>query len=337
VRAQLDCDCAVYGSYRREGERLFLRLEAIEARSGRLLLVREAATRMADFLGGTDGAVGALAGALHRALTDRATDIAGDRPLAETESYALLLAGIARLFALTRPEFRIAGQHFAELAERHPDAASVHAWRGLWHVLSATQSVSADCAEAGRAARDMTARALDIDGTNAFALTVDGMAHTMLLQRFDIAERRYHAAVEHAPSTALAWLLSGGQLAFTGHGERAVAATTRARALSPLDPYRHFFDTVAASAHISAGDLQGALALADRARADNPAHLSTLRTRAIALQMMGREAEARAAVQDLLVRAPDATVSKYRARHPACAYPAGRAWAEALRAAGLPD
>jgi hypothetical protein len=57
----------------------------------------------------------------------------------------------------------------------------------------------------------------------------------------------------------------------------------------------------------------------------------------VALQTLGREAEARAAVEALLRAAPTSRIGDYLARHPACAYPTGRAWAEALRAAGLPD
>jgi tetratricopeptide (TPR) repeat protein len=163
------------------------------------------------------------------------------------------------------------------------------------------------------------------------------MVHTMLLDRFDIAEARYEAALTLNPSAALAWVMRGAQRAFTGAGAEAVAATTRARQLSPLDPYQHFYEAVSASAHLAAGEPEEALALTERALARDPLYPSTLRAKAVALQLLGREEEARAAVGALLRAAPGSRARDYLARHPACAYATGRAWAEALRAAGLPD
>jgi TolB-like protein len=337
IRERLDCDVVIFGDYVTEGPTLRVQVQVVEARTGRLLAAREDSAPLSAFLAGEARLTPDMARAIGRAVTDRATELARSAPLETIESHALLLAATDLLFRVSRPEFVAARHLLDELAERRPGSATIHAWRTLWHILSATGYHGRDDLDAGTAARVMSARALELDPEDPFALTIDGMVHTMLLDRFDIAQARYDAALALNPSLALAWVMRGAQGAFTGAGAEAVAATTRARQLSPLDPYQHFYEAVSASAHLAAGDPEEALVLTERALARDPLYPSTLRARAVALQILGREEEARAAVQALLRAAPGSSARDYLTRHPACAYPTGQAWAEALRAAGLPD
>jgi len=78
------------------------------------------------------------------------------------------------------------------------------------------------------------------------------------------------------------------------------------------------------------------LELADRSLARNDRHISTLRTKIVALHHLGRDEEARRAATDLLTRQPSFTVSGYRRNHPAMDYNFGKRAAEALSAAGIP-
>ena len=125
--------------------------------------------------------------------------------------------------------------------------------------------------------------------------------------------------------------------AFKGDGKLAVDCTQRARKLSPLDPHRYFYDSLAATAHLAAHQYDLALDLAQRSLRANRTHTSTLRVIAIAQWQLGLKEDARKSLQELLRIEPSLTVARYLERTPAAPYSTGKEWSNALREAGLPN
>jgi Flp pilus assembly protein TadD len=160
--------------------------------------------------------------------------------------------------------------------------------------------------------------------------------HTNLLKEFSVAESRYELALAVNPNESLAWLLLGTLFAFRGQGKDAVRNTRHAIKLSPLDPLRYFYDSLAATAALSAGQYDKACELARRSFRLNRAHTSTLRALAIALWQLGRADEARSTVSELLRLDPGFTVSRYREVSPSAGFETGKIWSEALASAGVP-
>ena len=114
------------------------------------------------------------------------------------------------------------------------------------------------------------------------------------------------------------------------------SAQSPALRLSPLDPLRFYFDALAATAALSAGQYQRALQLAEQSYRLNRTHASTLRSMITALWSLGREADARSVVVELLKLDPTYCVQKFIERSPAAPYQFGRTVAAALEAAGIP-
>ena len=86
--------------------------------------------------------------------------------------------------------------------------------------------------------------------------------------------------------------------------------------LSPLDPMRYFFDSLAATATLATGDWQRSIELSERSIRANRLHASTWRTLAFALVMSGRVDEARRAVEELRAIEPAFTVARFLERFP---------------------
>ena len=70
-----------------------------------------------------------------------------------------------------------------------------------------------------------TKQALDTDPDCSLALAIDGLVHTNLLKRLDIAQERYNLAIAANPNDSLAWLLKGTLHAFMDEGNSAVEYT----------------------------------------------------------------------------------------------------------------
>ena len=127
------------------------------------------------------------------------------------------------------------------------------AWLANWHVLRVQQGWSEDARQDTYFALECTKRALDIDPDCSLALAINGFVHVNLLKQFDVAEDSYERALATNPSNAYAWLLKGTLHAFKSEGRQAVDNTERALRLSPLDPHRYFYDSLAATACVATG------------------------------------------------------------------------------------
>jgi class 3 adenylate cyclase/TolB-like protein len=336
IRTSLGVDYCVAGTLRVASDQVVLDADLLDTESGRILWTRQFAGPAASFLSASAEGIYEIVTAVGRAIADHTIAHVSERQISELEEHRLLLAAVGLMHRPSLRDFIKSRELIEELLRRTPHAAEAHAWHGKWHVLSVFNGWSADPSEDTQTAVDCTSRALDIDPDNAFCLTIDGFAQNNLLRRLDIADERYNLALKYNPNSALSWLLKGVMHAFRHEGEAAIDATSRARKLSPLDPFGYFYDTLTATAHLAHGDYQKSLELADRSLTSNDRHISTLRTKIVALHYLGRKADSERAARELLVRQPNFTIATYQQNHPAADYEFGRRVVQALSAAGIP-
>jgi tetratricopeptide (TPR) repeat protein len=247
------------------------------------------------------------------------------------------MGAIALMHRLSVQDFDRSRQMLQVLTERMPRQAVPWAWMAKWHVLRVQQGWTDDWSADTQLALDCGRRALSADPRCSLALVVMGFAHTNLLKQFDVAQEQYDLALSVNPNDAMAWLLKGTLLAFKDAGKAAVEHTEHALKLSPLDPHRYFYDSLAATAALSAGQYKRAIDLANRSLRANRTHTSTFRALAIAQWQLGLHQEARKTVTELMKLEPGLTVTKYRERHPSGGYETGRIWSSALQGAGVPN
>jgi class 3 adenylate cyclase/tetratricopeptide (TPR) repeat protein len=336
ISAHLNANYVLSGMYHVSSRRLVLEAELAEAKSGCIVWTRHFDGPLAAILKGEQELIGQLLADVSAAVISRELQRARTQPLPTLKSYTLLMAGVALMHRLSLGDFEEARHLLQTLLDRARRQPVPQAWLGKWHVLRVLQGWSPDPAQDARQALQCTQQALDADPQCSLALAVDGFAHTNLLRRLDIAQGRYERAIQANPSDSLAWLLKGTMHAFMGDGTRAVEETQRALMLSPLDPHRYFFESLAGTAYLSAGRYDAALDLASRSLRANRMHISTLRVMAIAQHRLGMGDDARRTVQEILRLDPTFTISKYLARTPAEPFVTGKDWSDALRQAGVP-
>lgn len=336
IKTHLGATYILSGTCRSVGTHLALFVELIEAKTGHILWADSLKGQVHGLFAADDELIARLIAAISSTVMSKALQRARGQALPTLEGYTLLLGAVGLMHRTAASEFDRARQmleHLIERSQRHP---LPRAYLAHWWVLRASQGWSKDTESDARAALDCTRRALDCDPNHSLALTIDGLVHTNLLRDPVAAYSRYESAITSNPNESLAWLLKGTMHAFKGEGDQAVRDTQRALSLSPLDPLKYYYDSLAASAALSAADYQKAIDLSRRSARANRTHTSTYRVIAIAQVMLGNIEDARRSMNDLLVLEPDFTVTRFLERSPGKKFAISQRFAAALEQAGAP-
>lgn len=278
-----------------------------------------------------------IADEVNQAVFQYAVQEAKGKPLPELATYALLMGAVSLMHRAAPSEFDRARAMLEHLMQRPGCRGVATAWLAKWHVLRVVQGWSLDPSADARLALDYVARSLEEDSRDALALAIGGLVHAYLRKDLVTAGQLYDQAIDANPSEPLAWLFSATRLAYLGDGALAEESGERALRLSPIDPLKYFFDSLVATAALANASWERSIALSQRSLKANRTHASTWRTLAIALVMLNRMDEARAAVQRLLAIEPGLTLGRFRERFPGRDGPLAEPFAEALQAAGVPD
>lgn len=340
IRQHLGATYVLSGRCKVIGHRVSLFVELAEAEGGRIVWADNLKSTVSGLFAAEDEMLSRIVGSVSSSVMRHELDRAQNHALPTLDGYTLLLASVALMHRNSLTDFDRAGamlRHLTERSGRHPVP---HAWLAKWHVLRVQQGWAGDVRREAMLAQDETKRALDVEPNHSLALTVDGFVHTNLMGDLETGSQRYETALEQNPNESIAWLLKGMLHAFRGEAEGAdaIAACDRAQALSPLDPIRYFYDSLSASASITAGQYDKAIALARRSLRANRSHTSTYRALALAQALSGDVDGARLTIRQLLALDPDYTQTRFLERYPARrdAPSFMNKLAEALAIAGLP-
>lgn len=337
IRKHLGATYILSGTCRSAGTQLALFVELIEAKSGHILWADSLKGQVHGLFAADDELVSRLVASISSSVMSKELQRARGQAIPTLEGYTLLLGAVALMHRTSLTEFDRARQLLEHLIERSPRHPIPHAWLAQWHVLSASQGWSINPGREAKLAEDHTKRALDTDPECSLALAIDGLVKIHLLKDVEGALARYSNAIEVNPNESLAWLFKGTLHAFKGEGVDAISAAERALRLSPLDPTRYFYDSLAASAAVSAGNYPRAIELAQRSLRANRTHTSTFRALAIAQSLSGDIDGAKISVTQLLKLDPLFTVEEFLKRSPSSQFSIGKKFADALQRAGLPN
>jgi adenylate cyclase len=335
VSAHLGATYILSGGYIVNSGQILVTAE-LSARNNQVVWTDRLSGEVADLLRPESELAYCIAQAVQLSVFDAEVGHILTQPLPTLESYSLLLGSIRLMHRSNKEEFLQTRKILEELIDRHGRIAAPRAWLGNWYILRATRGWSEDRKRDAAEALSATHAALDRDPSNALALATEGFVYCHLLKDLDTARQRCDEAVNANPSHALGWLYRGTVNAFKGEGDAAVSATRRAMELSPLDPQRYYFESLGATAELSAHQYENAERLARSSLALNRTHTSTWRVLTIALAFQGRMDEARETLGKMRELEPALTVERYLARIPNAELETGRQWARCLAMAGLP-
>lgn len=337
VGAYLGATFVLNGSYIAQGNRLLISAELADAQAERVIWAERISGDVGDLLQVESEISHSIASAVYAAILKTEVQKTLTRPLPTLESHSAMLGAVTLMHRTTRDDFFKAHQLLELLIERHRRHPVLWAWMSKWHVLQVEQGWSSNPESTAQLALSQSSRAIEMDPTSSMALSIDGFVRCNLLKDFDGALQKYRAAIDANPSESLAWLFMGMLYGFTGKDHLALEAVEKAIALSPLDPTKYFYQSLAASVNLSAGNYPRAIELAQSSLRSNTTHVSTHRALIIAQAMSGQIENAKAQATKLLLLDPEFTISKFLARKSGAQFDGkAKTFAEALRMAGVP-
>jgi len=252
------------------------------------------------------------------------------------EAYDLFLRAQENMHNFSRAVFETAEALFDAAIAKDPHYSAALAWRAYWHVLRVGQGWSPDPADDATQADCFARSAIECNNMDPMALAVHGHIASYLYKDFDLAFRRFEAALSINPNAAPVWLWSAAAHAWIGDGARALEEIAKAMALSPFDPLIYAYSSVAAMAYLANGEYDRAIECALRSLRENPTYTRAYRQLVMALVLVGREDEARTRARSLLELEPGLTVTGFRRRYPGSASTHADLFCDALAKAGVP-
>ncbi len=334
VGRELGVRYLVQGSSRRDGNRVRISAQMIEAENGSVLWTERFERPLDDLFALQDeialNVVSAIEPSLRRAEGERVKrkrpeslgaydlvlqaqpDVDSGMPAQVTKALVLL----DRALALD-PTYALA----------HANAAMCHHCLFLRNGLrEEDRSASVRYAQAAIAHGRDDPPALTLAG---FSIGMDGHDRAAAFIALE-------SALAISPSSALTYILGSVILAWGGEAERAIEWSERGMRLSPLDPWAFAAFDAQAMSHFHLGRYDKAAYAAYKSVHANPAHSITYVQLAAALTKLGRIEEAKAAAAKVLELHPSFRYSRQFAGVD-CAPALAAAMSKALRMVGLPE
>jgi TolB-like protein len=322
------------GSLRKDGDRIRISTQLIEAETGGHLWAERYDRPLDDIFALQDeialSVVGAIEPSLRRAEVERVKRKRTD----SLDAYDLVLRAQPDVYS-GMPDGATKALILLE------SALALDTVYALAHAFAAmcrhNLFLRAGLREEDRAASIRHAQAAIAHGQDdALALTFAGFSIGMDGHDRAAAFAAFEAALAVSPSSALTYILGGVVLGWTGQAERAIAWGERAMRLSPFDPWAFAAFHALMLGHFHRGRYEEAASAAYKAVQFNPGHSISHMLLAAPLAKLGRLEESKVAASRVLELQPAFRYSRQFSGVD-CAPALAASLGEALATAGLPE
>jgi adenylate cyclase len=336
VEKRLKASFVLSGSYVASGGRILVMAELTNTRKNEIVWAERLSGDTLDLLQTESELLTSIARASSRALIDSEVKQSLVQPLPKLDSYALLLGGISLMHRSTRRDFDRSYELLDTLCHRHNRAAQPRAWLAKWHIFRVVSGFSENPARDARLAIEQTNRALDAEPSSALALAIQGHALCQTSGDVHLALDTIDRAIQLDPNEPLCWLYRSVWSSMWGTPVDSVREAENAAGLSPLDPFKYYFEMILASSYSTNRDYEQAIAAANRSLKNNRYHLPTLRVLLGAQGESGRLDEAKVTLQEILRIVPDLSIQNYLAMG-SSESPVRQRQVAVLRSLGIPE
>jgi TolB-like protein len=299
----------VGGSVQRSGKRLRVFVELCDAETGTALWTDRTEAPLDELFDIQDSYTASFASRIAPHIRNAELRRALRKRPETMTAYDYVLRGLEHVHRDNT--FDQAGACFQKAIDREPTFALPYAWSGWWRSILIRQGWSKEPVKDWMLAAQMSAKAIDLDGSNALALASYGHLKSVLERDFDGGELFLESAVQACPNGPIAWVLGSFTQSYQGRGDEAIRRAVQALKLSPLDRGRFYCHLAMGLGHYVAGRYGEAVKWGKRSAAENPGFTSTMRYLAAAHTAAGEHGEAKRLAGEVLKREPNFRLGSY--------------------------
>jgi TolB-like protein len=314
VARELGVRYILEGSVRKSGNRVRVTGQLIEAGLGHHLWADRFDGDVVDIFDLQDQlvtrVVGAIAPQLEKAEIERAKRELTSNPAA----YDFYLRGLANWNRWSRTDNAKALKLFYAAIDKDPEFATPYGLAASCYQFAKANGWQSkfDEAEISR----LTERAVEVGNDDAVALCWAGHVRAFFFKEVDRALLLIDRALELDVNLAVAWQRSGWVRGYAGESDGAIESLNKAMRLDPLDTRVFLTQSAMAFAHFIAERDQEAQEWAAKALRTKPNWMPALRVAMASNAMLGRAAEAKAALQSYEQVDPDVSIRKICEHYP---------------------
>jgi TolB-like protein len=337
VGRELGVRYVLEGSVRRDGDRVRITGQLIDAATGLHLWAERFDGELKDIFGVQDQLTASLVGAIAPKIEQAEIARAKRKPTESLDAYDYYLRGRANFHQWTREGNNDALRLFYRAIEVDPDFAPAYGLAALCYEQRMINGWMIDRQQEITETAQLAERAVELGKDDAIALSSAGIARLRVVGDIDAATVLLDRALALNPNLAQAWY--GGSLArnCNAQPDKALEYLGHAIRLSPIDPLMYRMHTGIALAHFLMGRYDEASSWADRALLDNPNFHAALRVTAASHALAGRLEQAKNTIARLRKLEPALRVSHLKDILPLRSTADSSRYAAGLRLAGLPE
>jgi len=323
------------GSVRRGGERIRITGQLVDAETGNHLWAERYDRKLEDIFAVQDEVTEAIVAAIAPEISDVERKRAQRKAPGNLDAWDLYQRALAAYYSSTEEGLRLAIEQFDRVNEVDPTFAPAFAMAANARARYALHFIPDNRSELLNQAREKAHKGTTLDPRDPTCLWTDGRVHSMLGYH-DVGISKVEEAVALNPNDAMSHHFLGWTLCFAGRSEEAIPHFDDAMRLSPRDIFLTGMMTYRAVALFHLERYEEALDWVQRASLSPDPRSMTFALLTAVLAKLGRQEEARVALEGLLAHAPGMSCAKYR-ENPFGASEMMERIVDALREAGLPE
>ena len=336
VGRELGVRYVLEGSVRRINDRVRITAQLIEAATGNHIWAERYDRNLEDIFSVQDEITAQVVGSIPPELYSAEMRRAQQKPVESLDVWNYAVRGRWHVLRLTREDNVEAKRLFGKALELDPNYVPALSFLVYCHVCDVLFGWSQEPPQSITEARRLARKAASLDENDSWVQCALGLTE-FIAKNPDTAIAHYRRAIDLNPNFALAHGYLSCQLAYAGEAEAAIETGHKAIRLSPRDPELFHFHVGVGTGHFIAERYEEAVTWANKVIADRPETPAGHRLLAASLAQLGRIAEARKALEDLLKITPGLTATLLRnITHFKRPVDFDR-YIDAMRKAGLPD
>jgi len=238
IADELDVDAIVEGTVLREGERVRITAQLIDARTDHHLWSDRYDRELRDVLALQSDVARAIAAEIQHELTPREEARLSDVRRVDPAAHDAYLRGRYQFSRYTKESVRSAVRSYEAALALDPSYAPAHAGIALSYFSLGFPLTAMSPREAMPKAKAAALRALELDESLGEAHGALGLVERYFDWDMAAAERSFERAYELSPSDPRSWVGLVFQRGAQGHTEEALELCRRAVAIAPLDPWQ---------------------------------------------------------------------------------------------------